>query len=507
MPKLGPRETNRSNFLTMQPFLTLEHITVRYLDKTLFTDLSWEIRSGEHWAIVGPGGSGKTSLLHTILGKNNVINGRMAHHYYDRYRETFPVTDPYFNYRRLLAMVGHHHDFRNLSHTTDFYYQQRFNSMDASDAPLVETYLDGQWEDPLLAPLNLRPLLKKELIKLSNGETRRVMIARALLQKPSLLLLDNPFMGLDVQSRQGFHGIVDHVAASGTTVVLVTTPKELPESITHVLQLENGRITGTFTRQAFLAQYREEEEVHAGPEPDAALIKKLTAGAVADSFNVIVQMDDIHVKYGDNTILDGISWTIRPGEKWALLGPNGSGKSTLLSLINADNPQSYANRIMLFDRRRGSGESIWDIKRRIGFVSPELHQYFSSQATCLQVTGSGFFDTIGYIRPCTPEQLEKAAGWMQVLEIAQYANVPFRQVPASVQRLVLLARALVKSPPLLIFDEPCQGLDAHQQHNFKQLVETLCRHISVTLIYVTHYTEELPACVNNFLRISNGKII
>lgn len=489
----------------MLPFLSLEHITVRNLDKTLFRGLTWHIRSGEHWAITGNSGSGKTSLLHTILGKNNVIDGSIHHYFYDRYRETHEIADPYFNYRRLIAMVGHHHDFRNLSHTADFYYQQRFNSADASDAPTVEAYLEGRGEDPLLAPLNIGGLMKKELIKLSNGETRRVMVAHALLQRPALLLLDNPFIGLDVQSRQAFHGIVDHVAASGTTVVLVTAPTEIPESITHVLCLEDGRVTGTFSREGFLAQHRPEERrgIHINPQ----LLAELTADAIPGTFDTIVQMEDIHVQYGENVILDGIQWAIRPNEQWALLGPNGSGKSTLLSLINADNPQSYANKITLFDRRRGSGESIWDIKRRIGFVSPELHQYFSSTATCLQVTGSGFFDTIGYVHACTQEQLKKARGWMQLLEIDQYADEPFKKVPASVQRLVLLARALVKNPPLLIFDEPCQGLDTHQKDHFKQVIEALCRHMPVTLIYVTHYEEELPESVSRFLRIRNGKMI
>lgn len=490
----------------MQTFLSLDHITVRNLDKTLFARLSWQINTGEHWAVVGPGGSGKTSLLNTILGKNNVIGGSIQHHYYDRYKAAHTITDPYFNYRRLIAMVGHHHDFRNLSHTTDFYYQQRFNSMDSSDAPTVAAYLEGHWDDALLAPLNIRPLLYKELIKLSNGETRRVMIAKALLQKPALLLLDNPFIGLDVQARQAFHGIIEHVIRTGVAVVLVTSPGEIPDSITHVLQLSDSGVAGTFTREAFRSQYQETPALDT-INIDPALIATLTAGAAQEHFDMIVQMEDIHVKYGEHVILDGINWKIRPHEKWALLGPNGSGKSTLLSLINADNPQSYANKITLFDRRRGSGESIWDIKRKIGFVSPELHQYFTSMATCLQVAGSGFYDTIGYIRTCTPEQLEKARGWMQVLEIGEYADVPFKQVPASVQRLVLLARALVKNPPLLIFDEPCQGMDAHQKLHFKRVIETLCRHLPVTLIYVTHYEEELPESVTKFLRINNGKMI
>ena len=490
----------------MLPFLSLEHVTVRNLDKTLFRDLTWHIQTGEQWAITGNSGSGKTSLLHTILGKNNVLNGTIRHYFYEKYRETHEVSDPYFNFRRLIAMVGHHHNFRNLSHTTDFYYQQRFNSMDSSDAPTVAEYLEGGAENPLLEPLNIKGLLNKELIKLSNGETRRVMIAHALLQKPALLMLDNPFIGLDVQSRQAFHRIVDHVVASGTTVVLVTTPTEIPECITHVMHLEEGRIAGTFSREAYLAQ---RDSVPETPvlKIDPQLLAKLTMDALPASFQHIVQMENVHVKYGENMILDGINWTIRPNEKWALLGPNGSGKSTLLSLINADNPQSYANKIVLFDRKRGSGESIWDIKRKIGFVSPELHQYFLSDATCIQVTGSGFFDTIGYLRSCTPEQLEKAKGWMQVLEIDQYAGSSFKQVPESVQRLVLLARALVKNPPLLIFDEPCQGLDAHQKEHFKKVIETLCEHIPVTMIYVTHYEEELPESVSCFLRIRNGKMI
>ncbi len=491
----------------MLPFLSLEHITVRNLDKTLLREFTWQVRTGEHWAIVGNSGSGKTSLLHTILGKNNVINGSIRHYFYERFRQTHEVTDPYFNYRRLIQMAGHHHDFRNLSHTTDFYYQQRFNSMDSEDAPTVSAYLDGQMAHPLLAPLEVARLADKQLIKLSNGETRRVMIARALLQQPALLLLDNPFMGLDVQSRRAFHGIVDHVAKSGTTVVLVTTPNEIPASITHVLHLHEGRIAGTYTRQAFLEQYRPEAPAPAGLEIDTALLTSLIADAPPMTFGHIVRMENIHVQYGQNVILDGINWTVKPHEQWALLGPNGSGKSTLLSLINADNPQSYANKIELFDRKRGSGESIWDIKKKIGFVSPELHQYFQSDATCLQVTGSGFFDTIGYSRTCTPEQLEKAGGWMRLLEIAPFAGEKFKQVPESVQRLVLLARALVKNPPLLIFDEPVQGLDAHQKNHFKAVIEALCRHLPVTLIYVTHYEEELPAGVQYFLRIRNGKMI
>src|ERR1044072_201124 len=207
------------------PFLSLEHITVRYLDKTLFTGLNWELLKGQQWAITGNSGSGKTALLNTIAGKFNVINGGIHYHFYDQYRQTHAVTDPYFTYRNLLSLVAHHHDFRNRSNTTDFYYQQRFNSMDSSDAPTVQQHLYGEnglppQEDPLLAPLRIGPLMGKELIKLSNGEPRVVMLARPLLQKPVLLMRASPFSGIDVQPRQHFMEMVNQIINSGITLLL-----------------------------------------------------------------------------------------------------------------------------------------------------------------------------------------------------------------------------------------------------------------------------------------------
>lgn len=495
-----------------RPFLTLEHITVRYLDKTLFTHLDWELLEGQQWAITGNSGSGKTALLNTIAGRFNVINGGIHYHFYEQYRRQHTITDPYFTYRNLLAQVAHHHNFRNRSNTTDFYYQQRFNSMDAGDAPTVRQYLYGEDaanmpEDTLLAPLRINALLDKELIKLSNGETRRVMIAKGLLQKPLLLMLDNPFTGLDVQTRRHFMEMVNQVIASGIHVLLVTSPTEIPDNITHVLTLDNGAITGRYTRQEFQRlPAAGAAPAAAGPVIDREKLQALVQPAPR-AFNTIVHMENVHVQYGENVILDNINWTVKPNEKWALLGPNGAGKSTLLSLINADNPQAYANELYLFDHKRGSGESIWDIKRKIGFVSPELHQYFPARNSCLQVVCSGFFDIIGATRMPTPEQTAHAQGWMEILDIAQYSAQPFKQVPESIQRLALLARALVKDPPLLIFDEPCQGLDAQQKQHFKQVVDTLCAVMELTLIFVTHYQEEIPAAVTKVLRLEKGKAV
>ncbi|GEP90472.1 molybdate transport system ATP-binding protein [Chitinophaga terrae (ex Kim and Jung 2007)] len=490
-----------------QPFLSLSNITVRYLDKTLFQSIDWQISKGTHWAIVGPSGSGKTALLNTILGKFNIINGSIHYHFYDEYKATHTITDPWFNYRNLIAFVGHHHTFKNLSNTTtDFYYQQRFNSMDADNSPTVKEYLEIEEVPAWMKALRLENLLEKRLIKLSNGETRRVMIARSLFQQPQLLMLDNPFIGLDVQARKEFTEMINNIIAGGTTVIMSTTPTEVPQNITNVLTLEEGKITGKYTREEFI-KLPVPVAAPTLPGIESETIASLTANVDMPVFDTIVKMEDIHVKYGENTILKGINWVVKPNDKWALLGPNGAGKSTLLSLINGDNPQAYANKLWLFDRKRGSGESIWDIKKKIGFVSPELHQYFTSRDNCLQVVCSGYSDIIGTPKPVKPEQEEKARKWMEVLGINQHEKTPFKQVPESAQRLTLLARALVKNPPLLIFDEPCQGLDDQQKQHFKHVIEQLSEHLNIALIFVTHYEDELPSCVDKFIRLNKGEMV
>jgi len=175
-------------------------------------------------------------------------------------------------------------------------------------------------------------------------------------------------------------------------------------------------------------------------------------------------------------------------------------------LINGDNPQAYANDIILFDRKRGTGESIWDIKSKTGFVSPELYQYFPTDNSCLQVIESGFYDTMGLFRPSDPKKSAIALRWMKALEIDRFARVLLKNIPASAQRLCLLARALIKNPTLLIFDEPCQGMDMHQQLHFKMLVDTICELSNVTLIYVTHYQHEIPDSIDKVLRLDKGKV-
>ncbi|MGI4750242.1 MAG: ATP-binding cassette domain-containing protein [Janthinobacterium lividum] len=490
--------------------LTLNHIQVRQATYTLFHDLSLEIKAGENWALIGESGSGKSALLQTIAGNMAISAGAIVYHFYENAKQQH-ATDTSFTAQKLMAMVASKHHFKNLSNTKDFYYQQRYNSSDSEDAPTVSFYLNQISKSTIVNPvwtfeytiqrLKLEPLLDKQLIKLSNGETKRLLIAAALLKHPSLLLLDNPLAGLDVQTRSEFNDLMTEISQSGITIIMATSPHEIPDAITNIAILDQQKIKKTVLKEAFKPESLKSNPVHI----DINELKDLLSQKPDASFTTIISMENVNIRYGEKQVLNNINWKVLPGERWALLGSNGAGKSTLLSLINGDNPQAYANQIVLLDRKRGSGESIWDIKKKIGFVSPELHQYFPAETSCLQVIESGFYDTLGLFRPSNPEKTALALRWMKLLQIENNARKLLKNVTASTQRLVLLARALVKNPPLLIFDEPCQGLDDQQQHHFKYLLEMICENSNTTLIYVTHYQHEIPNVVNQVLRLEKGK--
>ena len=408
-----------------------------------------------------------------------------------------------------MALLGPQATFRASDHHGQLYYQQRYNAAAAEEVPTVRAYLGAipapagpaAWPyERAVDTLRLTHLQDKRLIKLSTGETKRVRLAAALLRQPRLLLLDAPLVGLDTATRAWFEGFLALVTASGSTIVMATAPDEVLALITHVAVLAGQRIAHAGPRAQVLPGLK----TAFAPVLllDLAELRALSPPVPA-AYHTLVRLRNVTVRYGDKVVLDNLSWTVQPGEPWALTGPNGAGKSTLLSLLNGDNPQAYGKDITLFDRRRGTGESIWDIKRRIGYVSPELLHYFPGQLSARQAVETGFSDKL-MRAAATPAQRERAARWLRVLGLAGSADAPLKQLPASQQRLVLVARALVKSPPLLLLDEPGQGLDAQQLAHFRAVIDGLCQATGVALVYVSHYASELPASITRALRLVQG---
>jgi molybdate transport system ATP-binding protein len=205
-------------------------------------------------------------------------------------------------------------------------------------------------------------------------------------------------------------------------------------------------------------------------------------------------------------ILKGITWTLCEGECWALLGPNGAGKTTLLNLIQGDHPQVYSENIRLFGRPTDSTQAVWNAREHIGWMSPEMHQHYPPGWSAGDVVCSGFFNSIGLYLPCSRRQRGEAWQWLLDLGLGKHTDTPFGELSFGQQRLVLLARAAVKEPRLLILDEPCQGLDAGQRPALLGAVDRVVAQTGVSLIFVTHHKDEVPRCITHTLRLAAGQI-
>jgi molybdate transport system ATP-binding protein len=356
------------------------------------------------------------------------------------------------------------------------------------------------------ALLQIRPFWTRTLLSLSHGERQRVQLARALAQPQRLLILDEPYVGLDVRMREYFHRLLERLLSTELRVLLVTArPEDLPPHITHLLKVENLQVKAAGSRSDILPRVRRNSNApKLTAHPRKRPLKRFQERSASSdgSAKKLIELRNVTVEYGDKIILRNLDWTVRSGESWALLGPNGSGKTTLLSLVQGDHPQAYVNEVIVFGRRRGSGESIQHLKRRIGWVSPELQLHFDDNVSVLDVVLSGFYETIGLYEPPTRRQLTAARKWLARLGLTNAAGLPLFAISAGLQRMVLLARALVKQPRLLILDEPCQGLDPEHRDLILRNIEALIRAGAATVIFVTHRLEEIPPSVKRVLRLS-----
>lgn len=485
-----------------RPVVEMKSVTaVRAGGEVAVRDLSWTICDGQTWAIVGPVGSGKTALAETLLGRHHIREGEIDWPLIERVRASGRRVGWPADVVQLVAFKEESGLFSYGKH----YYQQRFNFIEPQDDLTLGEFLragttanDGELRSTAekLGVADLRPL---SLIKLSNGQMRRARLAHALLAKPELLILDEPFLGLDAAGRDDVAALLGDLVRGGLPIVLITRPETLPTWVTHVLAMERLTAAWRGPRSAFRSSGTGLCEAGS-----ACLVETRTPASQRPTTEEIIELRHVNVAYGDRPILEDVSWTVRTGERWAVLGPNGSGKTTLLSIICADHPQAYSNEVYLFGQRRGTGESIWEIKRRIGLVSPELHLYFTAPLTAFETAATGFFDVLTY-RPTNPEQAATVRRLFAEFGIEALAQRLFARLSTGEQRLVLLVRALVKEPPLLILDEPFQGLDDGSIERARVWLDCHLRP-DQTLIFVSHHPGEIPNTVTRRLRLCAGQV-
>ena len=460
--------------------------------------INLHIGKGEHIAIVGPNGGGKSLLVDTITGRYPLLMNEVAYDFSPSESEMVCDNVKYITFR----------DSYGDSDAT-YYYQQRWNTHDIDETPIVRDLLpacaDGELKDALYDLFGVEAMLDKHIILLSSGELRKFQLTKTLLSGPRVLIMDNPFIGLDAKTRDLLHVLLRRLTEMTRLQVILVLSKtdDIPEFITHVIPVEDRTCGDKISLQEYLHQ-RREVPAHVLPEEKRERILNLPYGENLYHAEHIVDLNKVSIRYGDRTILKDLDWTVRCGEKWALSGDNGSGKSTLLSLVCADNPHSYACDIALFGRKRGSGESIWEIKKHIGYVSPEMHRAYLKNLPAIDIVASGLHDSIGLYRKMQEKDRAVCEWWMDIFGIADLKDRNFLQLSSGEQRMVLLARAFVKDPELLILDEPLHGLDMWNRRLVKDVIEAFCERKDKTMIMVTHYREELPAVITNALYLKRN---
>lgn len=358
----------------------------------------------------------------------------------------------------------------------------------------------GTLDSPLIDQFAMRPHLDTGYRQLSSGQSRKLLLLQALLGGAETVVIDSPYDGLDRQScleLDRAFGLLVHKALR--LLVLVRNVEDIPSWCDRLAVFSRGALASAGRRQ----------DVLPGIAHLADLADHLFQSSPADVGlprseplpRELVRLAGGFARYGEKEVFTGLELTIAQGQHTLVTGPNGCGKSTLLQIITGDNPKCYANDLTIFGHRRGSGESIWEIKRYMGIVSPEIHRSYRVPGSALQVVLSGLFDSIGLYRPVTPPQRRLAADWLEAVDLADLADVPFRRLTYGDQRLVLIARALIKQPPLLILDEPTQGLDSSARKSLLDFLETISRGNTTTILYVSHRQDEFRSFFRQHLRL------
>ena len=466
---------------------------------------SLELMAGEQIAIVGPNGGGKTMLVDLLRGRHNL---QIPQPYYD-----FSPSNKTFAADNIRYIAFR--DSYGSADQTCFLLQRWESQEEDPEAPTIRQLLDRAYmetgcdsaerkhlRERLYEIFQMAPLLDKQLIRLSSGELRKYVITRSLLAEARMLIIDNPFIGLDAPTRIQLKEVLSELARNTQVLVVLVLSQtdDIPAFITHIIEVKDMTVGVKLTREAYYAKHVALTPPLLAPSACQAILQLPHANT---DYHVqeVVRMNDVSIQYGERIILHHLNWVVKNGERWAIRGENGAGKSTLLSLICADNPQAYACDITLFDRKRGSGESIWDIKRHIGYVSPEMHRSYLRDLPAIRIVASGMKDTIGLYATPTEEEYVQCQWWMNIFGIGTLAERSFMKMSTGEQRLVLLARAFVKDPQLLILDEPLHGLDDYNRQRVKEIINVYCQRPNKTLMMVTHYDEELPSCIDHTLSL------
>lgn len=468
--------------------------SITYRGVEVLSSFSFQIKEGEHTCIQGPMGSGKTILMRSLAGFAQLQDGDLeflsdgkAISKFEFYKDVslveFSKPGKYFNPKNHFYQQRYHHhmedDFSKSVTIQDLMVLKGF-SIAAKD---VRLYLQR---------CNLWDHLDKSLIQLSSGQRRKLQLVLSLLHLPKVLLLDSPYIGLDAESREDLNDWLNElVIENKLQIIMVAEERDVPSWVKGRIELPATATNNTPSDKSCLEQIQ----------------KTWKNNALFQFVDPLIELKNIKIKFDKNQLFENVNWTVNHGDRIAIIGNNGAGKSTLISLLNADNPKVYCNNVNMFGVRRGSGDSIWDIKKKTGFISSELHLYFTENMSCLKVIATGFFDTKFIPRKLENSEIELIEFYTDYFKLSHLLNRDYRQISMGQQKVILFIRAIIKSPPLLLLDEPFQGFDAKSIDKAKKLLNLMADQLNTTLIFITHYQDEIPECINRRFQLEDGELI
>lgn len=468
---------------------SLINLCVNFDDHFFLTEINWRLNDSQHWAITGANGSGKSALAACLTGAGDVESGVIS---------GLPANIAVVSFEAQAALIA---------------AERKKDDADILDVitqgTSVQEILDEGCQDQgeqqrLVKAFDFEPLLTRSFRKLSTGETRKVILIKALTSAADLLILDEPFEGLDKHSDQILKQELQQYSKTVPMILVLNRFDEIPGFVSDIAYVEKGKLAHTVSRADEEAVAELKQLLHLKTSDLTIPAKEAhTKTAQLEAHAPLVTIKNGRIAYGDTIIFDQLHWQIKPGQHWQVSGPNGSGKTCLLNLITGDHPQCYVNDIEIFGMQRGQGETIWDIKQHIGYVSSALQWEYKVSVSVRNAIISGFYDSIGIYQQYSDEQKAIAEQWLALLGMQDYANRPFNQLSFGDQRLILIARAMVKHPPLLILDEPCLGLDDLNRQLVLALIEKICADSKTTVLYVNHRLQDKIPGIENHLSLGD----
>ena len=447
-------------------------IKIDNLKHSKLTIKKWQVADNETWCILGRNGAGKQYL-------DQLLTGELTSYTVNKLEIPKPDNVAMVSFETQQAIYEH---------------ELKMDDSDYTDCKDIGTQVKSflpqdKLTDPLIATFDLSDKLESGYRQLSTGEGRKLLILQAILDGIELLVCDNPFDSLDEHSCLALSNVLSLLPSKNINVLLMLSNRQdIPVWCDNIAFIERGEfdVIGKLNNEATKRQL------------DALLAPKLMTIEWPEAINslcdyqhpYLVKLNKGRVHYGGKNIFEDLNVTIKPLQHTLITGDNGSGKSTLMQLITGDCTQCYSNDIKVLGYQRGTGESIWQLKQHMGIVSSELHRQYRVNGELLTIVLSGFFDSIGLYQQPESYQIETARQWLNMVGLLQYQHTLFKDLSYGEQRLVLIARALVKSPYLLILDEPTQGLDELNRHRVLNFLEYLSEQKHSTMLLVSHRKDE-----------------